>query len=129
MAYRTELTAFAVRQGKEARAEEWMNTLVARQGECVQTLDREGMHFEAIFRSTHDGRMYLSWLSVQSEGAPHVSTSTLPIDVLHMEFWRECIDRDVPPIDFAHVVSFVPATVAEAIGARDTAFRPEKAKE
>jgi hypothetical protein len=56
--------------------------------------------------------------SVQGKAGTHVNTSPFEVDVLHMQFWRECIDASVPPLTFAHVVSFVPPSVEEAITSR-----------
>ena len=119
MLYITELITFPVKQGKKARAEEWMHTLLARQAECVATLDREAMHFETIFRSQSNGRTYLSWFSVQEPSGESVHTSPLPIDTVHMEFWRECIDASVTPTKYEHIVNFIPAALAEAIAQRE----------
>lgn len=119
MPHATEFSAYAVKRGKEARADEWMNTLVARQHECVATLDREAMHFESLFKAQINGRTYLAWYSVQSPAGQSVRGSPHPVDTLHLAFWDECIDRSVPPIDFSHIVNFVPASVAEAISARE----------
>jgi len=58
MTYKTEFSTYAVKVGKEARAEEWMRTLVERRAECVETLEREKMHYECIFKCVRDGRMY-----------------------------------------------------------------------
>lgn len=121
MPIKTELMTFIVKPGKEARAEEWMRVLIERQAECVATLEREKMHYESIFRCERNGHLYLSWYSVQSEGAPPVRGSLHPIDEVHLAFWDECIDRSVPPETFEHVVSFVPADVQRVIEARDAA--------
>jgi hypothetical protein len=114
----TEFMSFPVKLGKEQRAEVWLQTLVDHQDECVATLDREAMHFESIFRAEIDGRLYLSWFSVQGTSGAHVASSAFPIDKVHMEFWAECIDTAVPPVKHAHVVNFVPPPITEAIEAR-----------
>jgi Family of unknown function (DUF6176) len=120
MTYKTEFSTYAVKVDKEARAEEWMRALVERRAECVETLEREKMHYECIFKCVRDGRMYLSWFSVQSSHGARVHDSPHAIDVVHLAFWDECIDRDVQPENLEHVVSFVPAPVEELIQARDT---------
>ena len=127
MPYTTEFMTFAVKQGAEKRAAEWMALLVQRQVDCVATLDREHMHFESIFKSERDSRTYLSWYSVQGEAGAHVKSSPLEIDRLHMEFWRECIDPDVPPEKFVHLVNFLPAVVQEALEAREVSLRESAA--
>lgn len=119
MTYKTELVTFAVKYGMEAKADEWMRVLVERKAECVETLDREMMHYECIFKSVREGRMYLSWFSVQGEAGEDVRSSPHPIDKVHIDYWNECIDREVPPQKFEHVVSFVPPSVEHAVNARD----------
>lgn len=122
MTITTELMSFAVKPGKEARAEEWMKLLIARQAECVLTLDREAMHYETIFKCQMGERMVLSWFSVQGDKGAHVRSSPFEIDQLHLQFWEECIDRSVPPLKFEHVVSFVPPAVQATIEQRHTAL-------
>lgn len=120
--YTTELVSFAVKAGFEAKADEWMRVLVERKADCVGTLDRERMHYETIFKSFRDGRMYLSWFSVQGLAGEPVRGSHHPIDELHMRYWDECIDRGVLPQKFEHVVSFVPPSVEQAVEARDMIY-------
>ena len=115
----TEFTLFRVKQGKEARANEWMQILQQRREECVATLKREAMLYESVFKVTHNERLYLAWYSIQGDSPEPVETSEHPIDVLHMQFWRECIDTDMPAIDMEHVVSFAPAEVRVAIEEAD----------
>ena len=112
---KTELVSFAVLPGMESEAEAWMSVLQQRRAECVETLDRERMRYESVFKSHHDGRMYLSWFSVQGEDGSHVEGSPFEIDRLHVEYWDRCIDRAVPHIVFEHVVSLAPAVVESAV--------------
>jgi hypothetical protein len=77
------------------------------------------MHFESIFRVEVDGRLYLSWFSVQGTTGAQMSSSSFAIDKLHMEFWAECIDSSAPPLKHQHVVNFVPAVIACAIQDRE----------
>jgi hypothetical protein len=115
MPWITEFMTFTVRLGAEARALEWMQLLVERQAECIQTLDREAMQVESIFRSEREGRMQLSWYSIQGTLGAHVRDSPFEIDQWHMAFWRECIDDSVPPQKFVHVVDFLPAPIEQAM--------------
>ena len=115
----TELMTFTVRPGKEERAEEWMRTLQDRRLECIQTLDREHMHHECIFKSVRDGRVRLSWFEVRGDMGRHVTPSPHPVDELHTAFFRECIDPEVPPERFEHVLSLVPSDVQLMIDARE----------
>jgi Family of unknown function (DUF6176) len=100
-------------------AELWLQCLLERQAECVATLDREAMHFESIFRAEIDGRLHLSWFSVQGTTGAHVVSSPFPIDKMHMEFWEECIDTSIAPTSHMHVLSFVPQAIALSMQARE----------
>lgn len=120
MSLLTEFTTYAVKPGMEAEAEAWIALLTERQTECVETLDRERIHYESIFKSVREGRLYLSWFTVQGEAGEHVRDSRHEIDRLHVEYWNRCIDRSVPPENFTHVVSFVPESVAQTIAERDS---------
>ena len=120
--YVTELVSFAVKLGFETKADEWMRVLVERRADCIETLDRERMHYEAIFKSVRNGRMFLSWFSVQGMAGATVKGSPHEIDELHMRYWKECIDRDFEPQKFDHVVIFVPRAVEQSVEARDMTF-------
>jgi hypothetical protein len=77
------------------------------------------MHFESICQIHIAGRLHLSWFSVHGGAGAHVDSSPFGVDKLHMEFWRECIDSSTPPLQFTHVVNFVPPSIAEAIADRE----------
>jgi hypothetical protein len=64
---KVELSRFRVKTGKSARVDEWLDMLNNRMSEVVQTLDREQMKLEVIFREIIDGSEYLYWFSVQGE--------------------------------------------------------------
>lgn len=115
---RTEFVSFPIRPGMESEADAWMQMLIERRAECVATLDGERMHYEAIFKSVRDGRLFLSWFSVRSDGGSRVGTSPHEIDRLHVQYWQRCVDTTAAPEVFEHVVSFVPHTVAAAVSAR-----------
>ena len=127
MAFEIEFMSFPIKRGKEARAQEWMDVLRQHHAECVETLDRESMHFESIFRSVLDGVTYLSWFSVQGTCGAHVASSPFAVDKLHIAFWEECVDRSVPPLKFEHVLSFIPPSVLAAIEDREQLLPPPAA--
>ena len=114
---KTEFTTFRVIEGKEERAREWMDLLTQRKNECVETLPREKMVYESIFMYEKEGRMFLSWFSIQKDIHEKVETSEHDIDRLHLEFWDECIDREFEPEDHYHVVSFLPNEMEGTISA------------
>lgn len=113
---RTELTIFRVKPGKEARADEWMRTLVARRDECLATLGREAMYYESLFRLSVDGRMHLGWFTAQGDVHDDVDESDHDIDKVHCAFFDECLEvADPRPMDFDHVVTFAPEPIERAI--------------
>jgi hypothetical protein len=119
MSYRTEFMTFTIKQGMEAEAEEWIRILTERQAECVQTLDRERMHIECIFKSFQNDRMCLSWFTVHGLAGERLRGSPHPIDKLHLEYWDKCIDKEVLPERYKHVVTFLPESIRRALEARD----------
>src|SRR5690242_10102789 len=94
IAMRVDLSRFRVQQGKSARVDEWLKMLNEKMDQCVQTLEREQMKLEVIFRELIDGEEYLYWFSVQGESGEPLQTSPFEVDRLHREFHEECIDHD-----------------------------------
>ena len=115
---KTDLRTIPIIEGMEETAEEWMKILIQRRSECVETLEREKMHIESIFKTYRDGRLYLSWFTVRSSDGETAKTSEHEIDKIHQEYQKKCIDRTVKPEDMEHVVSFVPTQVEDAIQQR-----------
>ena len=106
---KVELTRLRVKDGMSSRVDEWFATLNARRAECVETLAREKMYVETIFRENVNGEEYLYWFSIQGEGGETIDTSPFPIDAIHREFGEACIDRSHPCTDWdAEVVLIAP---------------------
>ena len=121
MSYKTEFMTFTIKLGMEAEAEAWMRVLAERKAECVETLDRERMHYECVFKSHQNGRMRLSWFTVHGLTGERPRSSTHPIDKLYLEYWDKCIDMEVPAEILKHVISILPDTIEQAFKARDAA--------
>lgn len=111
-----ELTRVRVKSGKSARVDEWLAMLNSRMDEVKQTLVREEMQVEVIFREMIDGDEYLYWFSIQGEAGAHVRTSPFEVDQLHIAFHEECIDHDYGARDAQAQVIMLPDAIAEAIG-------------
>lgn len=98
-----------------------MDLLVARRSECIATLEREAMHYETIFRTNFQDRVYLAWFSVQGDAHGDVKESEHEIDKLHCAFFDECLEIDTwRPVDMEHVVSFVPSEIEDFIAEANT---------
>jgi len=112
---RVELSRFRVKPGKSERVDAWLAMLNERMDEVQQTLDREQMKLEVIFREIIDGEEYLYWFSVQGEAGEDVKTSPFDLDQLHVAFHMECVDHQYGRRDAQPQVIIVPPGVAAAM--------------
>jgi hypothetical protein len=112
---KVELSRFRVKPGKSQRVDDWLAMLNSRMSEVLQTLDREQMQLEIIFREIIDGTDYLYWLSVQGEDGASCETSPFEVDAKHIEFWDECVDDEYGRHDSQPQVVMVPEIVAQAM--------------
>jgi hypothetical protein len=112
---KVELSRFRIKKGKSGRVDELLNVLNANLDEGLQTLDREQMKLEVIFREIIAGEEYLYWFSVQDEAGESVDTSPFAIDQKHLAFHEECIDQDYGMWDAQPQVVMVPHQVAQAM--------------
>lgn len=111
----TEFDTFRVKEGKEERAKEWMKIITERKADCIKALTREKMALETIFMTEKDGRLFLSWFSIQGDNPEEVDTSNHEIDRIHCEFWKECIDTTYELDKFEYVVTFSPDNVSSSL--------------
>ena len=112
---KVELSRFRVKPGKSERVTEWLAMLNRRMPEVLQTLEREEMKIEVIFREIIDGNEYLYWFSVQGEQGETRRNSPFDVDAKHIEFHKECIDHDYGMRDAQPQVVMVPKVVADAM--------------
>jgi|SRR5712672_442226 len=112
---KVELSRFRVKPGKSALVDEWLQMLNSHMSEVVQTLDREQMKLEVIFREIIEENEYLYWFSVQGEAGEPCETSPFEVDAKHIEFWNECIDEEYGRRDAQPQVAMVPKAVAHAM--------------
>ena len=110
---KVELSRFRVNPDKSARVNDWLKMLNDNMDEVVQTLEREQMKLEVIFREIIDGQEYLYWFSVQGEAGEEVTTSPFAVDQKHLQFHEECIDHKYGRRDAQPQVVMVPSRVAE----------------
>jgi hypothetical protein len=128
---RVELSRFRVNPGMEKRVDDWLSMLNARMAEAKQTLVREKMKLEVIFRERIGMDEYLTWFSVQDETGAPVTSSPFEIDKEHMRFHDECIDHGYGRRDGQAQVVMVPDEIAAAMGwaAPERSIVPYQAKE
>lgn len=112
---RVELTRFRIRPDKTDRVDEWLAMLNRRMAEVKETLAREEMKVEVIFRELVDGQEYLTWFTIQGEAGEEVNTSPHPLDHDHIAFHKECIDHDYGAHDAQAQVIILPDDVAACL--------------
>jgi hypothetical protein len=112
---KVELTRLRIKDGMSSRVDEWHETLNARKAECLETLEREKMYVETIFREKINDEEFLYWFSIQGENAESIDTSPFPIDAIHKSFGDECVDRTHPKVDIEASVVLIAPEIAEKI--------------
>ena len=113
---RVELTRVRVKEGKSSRVDDWLKMLNDSMDEVIQTLDREQMKVEVIFREMINGEEYLYWFSVQGEAGEDVNASPFEVDRKHIAFHEECIDHAYGAHDAQPQVVMVPPKIAQILG-------------
>ena len=113
---KVELSRFRVKPGKSARVDEWLSMLNEHMDKVKQTLVREEMKVEVIFREIIGDDEFLYWFSIQGEAGEHVRTSPFEVDRLHIAFHEECIDHDYGMRDAQPQVIMIPDEIARSMG-------------
>jgi hypothetical protein len=70
----------------EQEAERWMQMLNDRRGEAVQTLERERVAIEIVFREHDSDGDWLVWVMIQGDGGESIEDSPFEIDRDHAAF-------------------------------------------
>ena len=70
----------------EREAERWMQMLNDRREEAVQTLERERVAIEIVFRERDDDGDWLVWVMLQGEAGASIEDSPFQIDRDHADF-------------------------------------------
>ena len=112
---KVELTRLRIKKGKAHRVDEWLRMINARIDESLETLDREGVKLEIIFREVIGEDDFLCWFTIQDEGGEPIETSPFEIDHQHMKFGEECIDHEHGGHEAQPLVILVPREVAKAM--------------
>ena len=106
-----ELTRYRVKPGKSSKVEEWLNFLNENMEDVLVTLEGEKMYVETIFHELLNGEEFLYWYSVQGNGGENVDDSAHWIDLKHLEYWDECIDKQFGSVDLNTKVVMIPKQV------------------
>ena len=70
----------------EREAERWMQMLNDRREEAVQTLERERVAIEIVFRERDDDGDWLVWVMLQGEAGAAIEDSPFQFDRDHADF-------------------------------------------
>lgn len=90
---RLELSRARLLDGKEARFDDWMQTLHDRYDECLATLPQEQMAFEATFLNQEaDGSWWMYHVQMLGQGSPGLVLDN-DLDRTHHEFAVETKHR------------------------------------
>jgi hypothetical protein len=116
---KVELTRFRIKPDKIQRADEWIKTLNERIAEALETLEREMMYVEVVFRERYKGEDFLYWFSIQHESGEPLATSPHEIDKVHRAFGEECIDLTYGAVEPVSQVVMIPDRIAAAMNWRN----------
>jgi hypothetical protein len=111
-----ELSKYRILPGKEGRVDQWIDTLHRRYEDALETLEREEMQLEVIFRESKGDTQFLYWFSIQKETGEDVESSPHDLDRVHMAFWNECIDKTYRPREPEAQLVLVPRWISKAVG-------------
>ena len=87
------LYRYELKPDKLDHFEDWIQFEHAHHAETVETLEREKMYFEAIFRDRVNQKDVIYWLAINGEGGGTGETSPLEIDKKYDQFERETLKK------------------------------------
>ena len=109
-----EMVRFRVIAGQEATAREWLAYLGDHPAQFRETMIPERMQVETILSDEQEGRLHLTWFSVQLPGGASVQDSEHELDRVHLDYWGRCIDPDWGPQRLTPEVFMTSAPVQRA---------------
>ena len=90
---RMRLYRYELNPGKADRFDDWMRFLESQRPAVLESLERERMYVEGIFRDRERDKEVVYWLAVAAEGGGTSNDSPLEIDKAHMAFLREVMKK------------------------------------
>jgi hypothetical protein len=81
----------------------------------IETLEREKMYFESVFRDTVNEPRFIYWLAIDGEGGGTSSTSTSDIDRKHVEYMKQILVKG-SRVTLKTEFTLVPSFIEESIG-------------
>ena len=111
---RAELTKFKVKEGKSEVVDEWIEYMRDNMEDVLLNLEGEKMYVETIFREVFMDVEYLYWYSIQSDEDGEKIDDTY-LDVKHLEYMEECIDKTFRPAEMQAEVVMLPEHLRQLI--------------
>lgn len=87
------LYRFELKKTELGTFDEWMKFLSDERPAVLETLARERMYVEGIFRDRERESNVIYWLTVKGTGGASVESSPLPVDQKHIEFMNRTVIR------------------------------------
>ena len=97
----------------EGEAQRWMQMLNRREAEAVQTLERERVALEVVFRERDADGDWLVWVMIQGEQGEAIDDSPFEIDRDHLHFAERVKTPNLPEAD--PQVLLMPGPVRDAV--------------
>jgi Family of unknown function (DUF6176) len=88
------LYRYELKPDKLDRFDDWIQFEHTHHAETVETLEREKMYFEAIFRDRENQKDVIYWLAINGEGGSSVDSSPLEIDKQYEAFMHETLKKN-----------------------------------
>lgn len=120
-AVRAQLFRFELQAGAEPTFETWMEYLRTHHADVLETLDRERMYVEGIFRDREREPRVIYWLAVQGDAGAPVETSSHEVDRVHVEFMRKTLapgSRRLLSVENWLLAPFIDRAIAEYVPRR-----------
>jgi hypothetical protein len=102
-----------IRAGMEEEAGRWMRMINDREPEAVQTLERERVALEIVFRERDDDGDWLVWVMIQGDHGESIDDSPFAIDRDHRAFAERVKEPNRP--DAEPQALLMPAPVRDAV--------------
>lgn len=116
--YPLKVTLYRFRLNRDSMAvyEDWIKWQHNQHQAIVETLEREKMYVEAVFRDTVNQPDYIYWLAVNGEGGEHYTTSNLAVDKIHSEYMKKILvkgSRVVLKTEFTLLPAFIEKNIQQ----------------
>ncbi|HEY0299477.1 MAG TPA: DUF6176 family protein [Arachidicoccus sp.] len=95
---------------------EWVKWHYDAYNAMVESLEREKMYFECVFKDTLNDTDEIYWLAIDAENGASASTSALAIDKKHIEYMKQILikgSRITLKTEFMLLPAFIEKSIAQ----------------